>query len=111
MAATSQIHKWAHASEVPRVVALLQWTRIILPKMMHERHHVAPYDRAYCITNGWLNPTLHHTRFFRFLEWAICVTTGALPRRDDIGEAAAAAVLAAETAAANAAALRNHGET
>ena len=68
MAATSQIHKWAHASEVPRVVALLQWTRIILPKMMHERHHVAPYDRAYCITNGWLNPTLHHTRFFRFLE-------------------------------------------
>jgi len=92
MSATSQIHKWAHADRVPRVVAFMQRVRLILPKTMHDEHHAAPFDRAYCITNGWLNATLHHVRFFRFLERLIRVTTGALPRRDDIGEIAALTV-------------------
>ncbi len=89
MSATSQIHKWAHAESVPRIVTLMQRVRLILPKSVHVRHHVAPFDRAYCITTGWLNATLHHIRFFRFLERVILMTTGALPRRDDIGEEAA----------------------
>jgi ubiquitin-conjugating enzyme E2 variant len=92
MSLTSQIHKWAHTERVPRVVAFFQRVRFILPKTMHTEHHAAPYDRTYCITNGWLNAPLHHTRFFRILEYVIRVTTGALPRRDDIGEIAAVKV-------------------
>ena len=92
MSITSQVHKWAHSERVPRVVALLQGARLILSKAGHAVHHEAPFDRAYCITLGWLNSTLHHVRFFRFLEWFISATTGALPRKDDIGEEAAVLV-------------------
>jgi hypothetical protein len=92
MSITSQVHKWAHSERVPRLVALLQRARLILTKATHAAHHKAPFDRAYCITSGALNATLHYTRFFRFLEWLISATTGALPRRDDIGEEAAAIV-------------------
>ena len=91
---TSQVHKWAHAERVPKLVRLLQRARLILTKAGHAVHHKAPFDRGYCITSGWLNTTLHYTRFFRVLEWVISATTGILPRKDDIGEEAAAAILA-----------------
>jgi len=96
MSITSQVHKWAHAERVPKLVALLQRARLILSKAAHAVHHKAPFDRGYCITSGWLNPTLHYTRFFRFLEWFISATTGILPRKDDIGEEAAATIVASE---------------
>ncbi len=89
MSITSQVHKWAHTERVPKLVRLLQWTRLILTKAGHAVHHDAPFDRAYCITSGVLNSMLHYTRFFRSLEWLISATTGMLPRRDDIGEDAA----------------------
>jgi len=89
---TSQVHKWAHAERVPKLVGLLQRLRLILTKAGHAVHHKAPFDRAYCITSGWLNRTLHYTRFFRSLEWMISATTGVLPRKDDIGEEAAASI-------------------
>ena len=89
---TSQVHKWAHAERVPRLVSILQRARLILSKDVHARHHMAPFDRAYCITSGWLNATLHYVRFFRVLERAISTVTGALPRRDDIGLVAATIV-------------------
>ncbi|HEY2369059.1 MAG TPA: fatty acid desaturase family protein [Polyangiaceae bacterium] len=92
MSITSQVHKWAHAERVPRLVSVLQGARLILTKAGHAVHHKAPFDRAYCITSGCLNATLHYVRFFRFLEWLIGATTGVLPRKDDIGEDAAAAI-------------------
>jgi len=96
MSVTSQVHKWAHADRVPRLVALLQRARLILTKDGHARHHVAPFDRAYCITSGWLNSTLHYVRFFRILEHIISAVTGALPRKDDIGIVAATIVAQSE---------------
>ncbi len=84
MSLTSQIHKWAHTARVPRVVAFLQRTRLILPKRAHAHHHIAPFDRAYCITSGWLNEPLRHIRLFTLLEQAIGTVTGAVPRRDDV---------------------------
>jgi ubiquitin-conjugating enzyme E2 variant len=89
MSLTSQIHKWAHSERVPKLVAMLQRARLIITKDAHARHHLAPFDRGYCITAGWLNTTLHYVRFFRVLERVISAITGALPRRDDIGEEAA----------------------
>jgi ubiquitin-conjugating enzyme E2 variant len=95
MSVTSQVHKWAHSERVPKPVALLQRARVILSKTAHARHHAAPFDRAYCITSGWLNSTLHYTRFFRMLERIVSAVTGALPRKDDIG-VEAATIIAAE---------------
>jgi ubiquitin-conjugating enzyme E2 variant len=92
MSITSQVHKWAHSERVPKLVGVLQRARLILTKAGHAVHHKAPFDRGYCITSGSLNATLHYIRFFRFLEWLISATTGVLPRKDDIGEEAAAIV-------------------
>jgi ubiquitin-conjugating enzyme E2 variant len=97
MSITSQVHKWAHSERVPKLVSLLQRARLILSKAGHALHHKAPFDRAYCITSGWLNSTLYYTRFFRTLEWMISTITGVLPRKDDIGEDAAAIVVAQST--------------
>ena len=82
-AVTAQIHKWAHAPRAPRVVAWLQRVGLILSPEAHAAHHAAPFDRAYCITCGWLNDALHRVAFFRTLERVVRATTGAVPRRHE----------------------------
>lgn len=56
LAATNQIHKWAHAPRAPRLVAALQRGGLLLDPRRHAVHHTAPFDRHYCITTGWTNP-------------------------------------------------------
>lgn len=87
--ATNQFHKWAHLKEPRGVIALLQRLHLILPPAHHSVHHGAPFNTYYCITVGWLNYPLSWTRFFPSLEWLVTSLTGALPRKDDIGEASA----------------------
>ncbi len=65
---TNQFHKWAHLEEPPAWIARLQAWNLILEPGHHDRHHTPPFDTYYCITSGWLNPVLHHTRFFPILE-------------------------------------------
>lgn len=65
---TNQIHQWAHAPSPPRWVRALQRARLILSPEHHQRHHTAPFDRAYCITTGWMNPVLDRLLVFRALE-------------------------------------------
>jgi ubiquitin-conjugating enzyme E2 variant len=89
VAFTSQIHKYAHMDKPPKAVELLQRARLILAPEHHAQHHTAPYDRSYCITVGWLNGPLRAVRFFETLEKIISWVTGAIPREDDIGKAAA----------------------
>jgi ubiquitin-conjugating enzyme E2 variant len=66
--ATNQFHKWAHQERVSRLVAFLQQMRLVLAPDHHQLHHSTPFNSNYCITNGWLNPTLERIRFFRGLE-------------------------------------------
>jgi ubiquitin-conjugating enzyme E2 variant len=94
--ATNQFHKWAHLPAPHGVIAGLQRLHLILPPTHHAVHHAAPFNRYYCITVGWLNWPLSKMRFFPVLEQVITSTTGALPRRDDIGETAARLVAEAE---------------
>jgi ubiquitin-conjugating enzyme E2 variant len=54
---TNQIHKWAHATAVPRWVHWTQRRQLILSPVAHARHHRS-HDRAYCITTGWCNALL-----------------------------------------------------
>jgi len=56
--ATNLFHKWAHSTQVPRVVAWLQKRHLILNPDRHAVHHTPPNKGAYCVTNGWMNPIL-----------------------------------------------------
>jgi plasmanylethanolamine desaturase len=69
--ATNQFHKWAHQPSPSRPVRLLQRARIVLTPEHHRTHHATPFEASYAITNGWLNPLLNRTRFFRRLESAL----------------------------------------
>ena len=90
---TNQFHKWAHTKNPARWVRLLQRANLILSPEHHVVHHTSPRDKYYCITVGWMNEPLYRLRFFEILEWIISAATGSTPREDDIGAAAARAVL------------------
>jgi len=66
--ATNQFHKWAHQEGPSPLTRWLQRTRLVLNPSHHEKHHTAPFNVHYCITNGWLNPLLNKIKFFRRLE-------------------------------------------
>ncbi len=66
--ATNQFHKWAHHEDPSNLIRWLQRKRLVLEPSHHQRHHTAPFNRHYCITNGWLNPFLNRIKFFRRLE-------------------------------------------
>jgi plasmanylethanolamine desaturase len=65
---TNQFHRWAHEDEPPLFVTKLQAWNLVLPRDHHDVHHVAPHDKYYCITVGWLNPILYHLRFFEAIR-------------------------------------------
>jgi ubiquitin-conjugating enzyme E2 variant len=81
---TSQIHKWAHQDQPPRVVRWLQDSRMILAPHHHDVHHKAPHDSNYCITVGWLNGPFTAIGFFDKLERIITRVTGAKPRGEEL---------------------------
>ncbi len=81
LAATNQIHKWAHAGSAPALVARAQRLGWILPPDRHAIHHRAPFDRHYCITNGWANGVLERLRVFQRIESMAQRLLGAEPRR------------------------------
>jgi hypothetical protein len=67
---TNEAHRYAHAESAPRAIRLLQRLRLILPPEEHARHHRAPFDNAYCITSGVLNPLLDRLGLFRAIRRA-----------------------------------------
>lgn len=81
---TNQIHKWSHTYKLPNYVTVLQDYGIILSKREHTIHHRNPFDKYYCITNGWLNPVLASIDFWKRLEAVVTFLTGAIPREDDM---------------------------
>lgn len=82
---TNQIHKWSHTySDLPKLVTLLQDYKIILPRLHHRIHHVAPHETYFCITTGWLNYPLEVLHFWTTLEWIIERVVKVKPRSDDL---------------------------
>ncbi len=81
---TNLIHRWAHAGhDAPALAKLLQRSGLILSLRTHHPHHRPPFDRDYCIVNGWCNPALRAIKFWRGVEWVVSKLTGAEPRVDD----------------------------
>jgi len=84
VALTNQIHKWTHTYRPSKFVLFLMDMGIVLSKKDHAVHHRNPFDKYYCITNGWLNPVLANINFWKRLEGVITYLTGAVPREDDM---------------------------
>jgi ubiquitin-conjugating enzyme E2 variant len=80
---TNQVHQWAHQAEPTRVIRWAQDLGLILSRSRHAVHHVAPFDRQYCILTGWCNRPLGMVGFFPALEGAIGAVTGLVPRADE----------------------------
>ena len=56
--ATNIFHRWAHMDQPPSFARILQRTGLVLTKQHHARHHTGNFDRAYCITTGWMDRIL-----------------------------------------------------
>jgi hypothetical protein len=69
--ATNLFHKWAHQENPSAIARWLQRTRMVLEPSHHDLHHTEPFNKHYCITNGWLNPFLNKIQFFRRIEAAL----------------------------------------
>lgn len=69
--AANQFHKWAHSVRVPRFVAWLQRSHLIIEPNHHNRHHEAPHRSHYCVLSGWMNPVADGLRLFRAAEHVI----------------------------------------
>jgi len=83
IAMTNQFHSWSHMQKPPIFVVLLQKASIILSPAAHRQHHIMPFDRNYCITNGWVEPFLISINFWKHAEDFVTKTTGMIPREDD----------------------------
>lgn len=78
--AANQLHLWAHAPSVPRLVRWLQRSGVILSPERHALHHDGSFDRSYCVAAGWLNPLLDRADFFGRIERALRALQGVARR-------------------------------
>lgn len=83
IAFTNQFHSWAHNSKPPKIAVILQKAGIILSPEAHRKHHQIPFDKNYCITNGWMDYPLAYINFWRRAEAWWSSLTGMVPREDD----------------------------
>lgn len=88
---TNQTHKWAHEDHPPAIARVLQALGLALRPTVHAVHHAAPYDRYYCITNGWTNAPVRWLRVFEIIEWCVTSLTGIEPEHRKIEAAMQAA--------------------
>jgi ubiquitin-conjugating enzyme E2 variant len=68
---TNLLHRWAHDPAAPAVARALQRVGLILTPERHARHHAPPYEAAYCVTSGWLNPLCDRIQLWKRAEFAI----------------------------------------
>ncbi|MEQ1665027.1 MAG: fatty acid desaturase CarF family protein [Bdellovibrionales bacterium] len=80
VAATNQIHKFAHLNQSPKIIHLLSSVRLLLSKEQHMIHHTKDNTDTYCITSGLWNYPLDQLNFFRFLEKIITKVSRTEPR-------------------------------
>ena len=79
---SQQFHAWSHMkkSELPDLVLKAQDAGLLVGRRDHGQHHKAPFEGHYCIVNGYWNPLLDESGFFRQLEQIIYKQTGIAPR-------------------------------
>jgi plasmanylethanolamine desaturase len=80
----NQIHKWSHlrGTAIPHVVRRLQASGLVQTPAHHGHHHGGDKNTRYCVITNVVNPVLDTIGFWRALERAITVVTGARPRTE-----------------------------
>lgn len=83
IAFTNEFHKWSHQHRPSPIAKFCMRNNITLTPKNHRVHHTGDHDNSYCITTGWLNPSLDRVDFWRKLENVISSLTGEIPRAND----------------------------
>ena len=67
---SQEFHKWSHMtkSEVSPLINQLQAQGLILNRVAHANHHLAPFEGNYSIISGICNKVLDRIGFFRWME-------------------------------------------
>jgi plasmanylethanolamine desaturase len=80
----NQIHKWSHvrAAAAPKLIRWLQGARLLQTPAHHALHHGGDKNSRYCVITNAVNLVLDTVGFWRGLEAAIAVVTGARPRTE-----------------------------
>jgi plasmanylethanolamine desaturase len=78
----NEIHKWTHRTrrENPAWVNWLHDRGLVQTPRHHGQHHGHAKDTHYCTLTLWLNPVLDRVSFWRALELAVRLVSGARPR-------------------------------
>jgi plasmanylethanolamine desaturase len=65
------IHKWTHQTTKENMtwVNWLQKLKVIQSRKHHAGHHIAPFDRHFCILTNLLNPILTRLKFWESIVW------------------------------------------
>jgi ubiquitin-conjugating enzyme E2 variant len=64
----NQVHKWAHSSDRPAIVAWLQSIGILQSRAHHGKHHTQPFAANFCALSNFLNPVLDGIAFWSEVE-------------------------------------------
>ncbi|KAL7510865.1 hypothetical protein ACHAXN_010684 [Cyclotella atomus] len=75
---SQELHKWSHMTvkETPALANTLQDLGLIISRVPHAQHHMAPYDGNYCIVSGICNEPLDNSGFFRWMEHQVYKMNG-----------------------------------
>lgn len=77
---TTEIHKQAHTRHPHALARFLQKIGVAISFDRHLRHHVPPYGSDYAVLNGWSQPILDKTGFWRWADRAWWNVFAELPR-------------------------------
>lgn len=86
LSVTNQLHKWAHADQIPKGVRWLQNRRLILSMQHHALHHRPPYEMYYCVLAGHWDWFLAKIDFYRRAEKGLFLIFGLKAGEQDLRE-------------------------
>lgn len=67
----NQVHLWNHQGKSSYFVEFLKDSGLIQSQRQHSKHHIPPYDKAYCVLISFNNAWLDRVNFWRKLEWLL----------------------------------------
>jgi len=79
----NEVHRWNHMSKTNRFITFMKDSGLIQMQRQHSLHHKQPHNQYYCVLTSQVNSVLERINFWRRLEWAVEVTTGITPKRDN----------------------------
>lgn len=67
----NQVHLWNHQAKSTYFPEFLKDSGLIQSQKQHNKHHIPPYDKCYCVLISFNNAWLDRINFWRKLEWLL----------------------------------------